>query len=109
MTTTPDTPAHTPLPWAIKHDWGFEAVQIVKVSKSRAYYIRQWAGRGEERFCDATKILPWRGDEAGAQKLVEKLTSAKAEYQRRRSAADQWFDARIKELAALSQAGGASE
>lgn len=36
MVKTPDTPAHTPLPWAIKHDWGFEAVQIVKVSKSRA-------------------------------------------------------------------------
>jgi predicted nucleic acid-binding protein len=44
--------------------------------------------------------------EAGARKLVEKLTSAQAEYERRRSDAQQWFNARINELAALSQAGG---
>lgn len=107
MSDTPDTAAL--LPWAVKRDWGFKAVQIIKVSRSRAYYIDQWAGRKQERFCDSSKILPWRGDEAGAQKLVEQLKSASAECTRRQIAAQQWLDARVHELAALSQAGCASE
>lgn len=109
MTDTNREAQHTPLPWAIKHDYGFEAVQIIKVRKSRTYYIERWGGREWEKFCDSSKILPWRGDEAGAQKLVEQLTSAEDECDRRRAAARQWLDARIKELAALSQAGGASD
>ena len=86
--------------WAIRHEWDFCAIRINRVSKSRAYYTD---GCGKERFMDAGKLLPWRGGEVTARRLVEQLKSARAERDNRKKRADAWFARQIKELVGASE------
>ena len=75
--------------WAIKNDsWRYEAVEIVKeTAKTATYKHAHW---GDTRT-DLNKLFDWRGSEAEARLLSERLTSAKAERDRRVNAASDWF------------------
>jgi hypothetical protein len=86
--------------WAIKTNWKYEAVEIVKETAKTATYIDRGWGPARETRADLGKFLDWRGDEEAARSIVEKLTSAKAERQRRESAAYEWFKKRCAEILA---------
>ena len=82
------------MPWAIRRDsWQYEAVEVVKeTAKTATYLDRRWDAAGRETRCDLHKLFPWRGNETEARRLTERLNSAKAERDRRRAAADGWFN-----------------
>jgi hypothetical protein len=81
--------------WAIKTGWRYEAVKVLKETEKMVFYSsRTW----RDTRASKGQFLPWRGEEAEADALVAKLTSAEAEYDRRRKAAADWFNARNAEI-----------
>jgi hypothetical protein len=94
--------------WGIKIGWKYEAVEIVKETDKTVRYVDRYWGKPRETRIDKDKILPWRGDEETARAIVDKMTSARAEYERRRKSASDWFDRRRAEiLASAGEAGTA--
>jgi hypothetical protein len=90
--------------WAIKTRYGFEAVELVKETAKTATYIdRRWSNN--ETRVELSGLLDWRGDEEAARALVAKLTSAQAEFDRRRNAAIDWYSARKAEIIAAAKEG----
>jgi hypothetical protein len=81
--------------WAIKLHHGFAAVEVVHETEKMVYYAD--ARRGEMRSYK-NKFIDWRGDEATARELAAKLTSARAEYDRRSKAARDWYSKRKAEI-----------
>lgn len=91
--------------WAIRTDWRFEAVEVVKETANMVFYIdRSWRDGHETRQAKDS-FLDWRGDEDTAHALVAKLTSAGAEYERRGGAALDWYKKRKADI--LASAGEA--
>jgi hypothetical protein len=77
--------------WAIRVGYGsYTPVEIIRETAKCIFYSdRNW---GQTR-ADKSKFLEWRGEEAAALKLAERLTSASSERERRRRAAGDWFAA----------------
>lgn len=84
--------------WAVMTGWRFEAVEVSKETAKMVFYHAEWRGRETRR--DKSSFLDWRGDEDTARKLVAKLTSAAAEYDRRKRVASDWYAARKAEILA---------
>jgi len=88
--------------WAVKSGWRYEAVEVVKETAKMVTYIdRYWSPPRETRIAKHS-LLPWRGTEEQARAIVEKLTSAKSERDRRTKSAQDWFDKRAAEIMAAS-------
>ena len=82
--------------WVIKESYDYEAVELVK--RTAEMVVFKDGFRGRETRIARRSVLDWEGDEQTARAIVEKLKSAEAEYERRRSAAGDWFTARKAEL-----------
>ena len=83
---------------AIRSSWKFEPVEVVKETEKMVFYVEHWRGRPTETRQGKKNFLPWRGDEETARAMCAKLTSALAEYERRRKAANEWFATRKAEI-----------
>jgi hypothetical protein len=83
--------------WAIRKSYGFDAVEVLKETDQTVFFRdRRW--RNRDTRGPKNHFLEWRGDEDAARSLVAKLTSAKAEYDRRKDAAAQWYYQREAEI-----------
>lgn len=76
--------------WAILDDYGYTPVRVVKETKSTVFYVD---GYGRER--KTLSALNWRGTEADARAISPKLQSANAEMNRRKRAANDWFQQQV--------------
>jgi hypothetical protein len=92
--------------WAIRTGWRFEAIEVVKETEKMVFYAERYGDRSRETRMAKGSFLKWRGDEETARSLVAKLTSAQAEYERRRKAAADWYSARQAEILASGTAAG---
>jgi 1,2-phenylacetyl-CoA epoxidase PaaB subunit len=92
--------------WAIKTRWYFTPVKVVAETEKMITYI--YDGQTSSRRGHKEHFLDWRGDEEAAHRLCAKLTSAKAEYDRRSRAADNWFIVRKAEILASERPGKAA-
>jgi hypothetical protein len=92
--------------WAIQTGWRFNVVEVVKETDKMVFYIDRSYRERESRQAKHS-VLDWRGDEDTAHQIAAKLTSAKAECDRRRAAASKWFDQRRDEIlaSAMSASG----
>ena len=93
--------------WAVLDSYGFEAVEVIKETvKTVTYRHPRW---GQTRT-DKHKVFPFRGDEDAARSVAARITSANAEYWRRRQSASDWYDARKAEIFAKAiEAASAGE
>jgi hypothetical protein len=90
--------------WAVMTGWRFEAVEVERETDKMVFFIEAW--RNKETRREKKNFLDWRGDEETARMLVDKLTSAEAEYNRRRAAASDWYKARRAAILASADAQG---
>lgn len=84
--------------WTVRSGYRYEPVEIVRETAAMLFYIdRSWTKERESRQ-SKNSFLPWRGTEDDARAIAAKLTSARAEYDRRRNAANEWFAQRRDEI-----------
>ena len=94
--------------WAIRQSYDFKALEVLSETDKTVTYndgrnrrspkVVSFTVSGCPRQCD----LPWRGNEADARALVEKLTSVAAERRRRIVAADDYMRRESEKLLGLS-------
>ena len=91
--------------WAIRNSYNFQPFEVIKETERFVLY------KEGGRECRSQKIagvrisifsgsgfLPWRGTEHDARKLAEKLTSIKAEHEKRRRDADAYMERECSKL-----------
>lgn len=94
----------TPEVWAIRADYGFEAVQVDRETAHCVFYWPSRLRKEAPRRGDKRYFLDLRGDEETVRRVRDKLVSALAEHDRRKSAAAEWFTRRKAEILKGSEA-----
>ena len=86
--------------WAIQESaWGgYTALKIERETEHCVFVIRVAYKAKNLRRLDKRSLLDWRGDEAAAMTLAEKLRSARLEYDRQKVEATSRFIACKAEL-----------
>lgn len=62
--------------WAVVDNYGYVALEILRVTEKQTVTRDKWSGQRERRF--RTDEILWSGPEAATKALVERLKSSRA-------------------------------